>query len=166
MLFDRTIKTLSVPLLYAGVIAGATLAAPDPAYGTDITGRSVSVVEPAAAGFDYTRHGVATFGSGELAAGVINGKLGPVSEGREYAKIEATYRFDDGSTISMRFDGSWDLTTGSGAGDFVAGTGRFQGITGTFTYTGKLHGRIDGNPPRFPGPAEADWTGSYSVPVN
>ena len=164
MLFVRAINTVSASLLCAGLI----VAVPTPARATDIDWRSQSILEPTVAGFDFTRHGVATFKTGELAIAVLNGNFGPIdSEGRQSFNAQANYRFDDNSTISTAYHGSWDLTTGAqrGAGEIVAGTGRFHGITGTMSFTGQLHARVAGNSPRFPGPAEADWTGSYSLPT-
>ena len=71
-------------------------------------------------------------------------------------KIQYMLRFDDGSTITIRSVGSrhqFDGTT-SGTGDFINGTGRFDGITGRVTHTGQISGST----------AELDWVGSYSLP--
>ncbi len=91
-------------------------------------------------GRDYTREGDATFKNGEVAALAISGIVGPTSSvdfSHPY-EAQAVFTFTDGSTIVARFSGLEKADYAqSGSGRFVSGTGRFQGITGNYTFQGK-----------------------------
>jgi hypothetical protein len=90
---------------------------------------------------EQERRGVAIFENGETAAyhmwntwDFISGQGGPF---RGYS----TLSFADGSTSMIRFEGTSTgekLWSSKGTGEYIKGTGRFEGINGNVTFTNKL----------------------------
>jgi hypothetical protein len=157
MFIDRIITALASSLSIALILGGALAAIAAPARATDIGWRQSTVLERESAGA-YTRRGTATFKTGEVATVVVNGTNGPPErKGGLPFKAQAVYEFKDGSAITIRFAGSRDPTSGAqdGAGTFLNGTGRFRGITGKFSFTGR---------PGLGAVGETEWVGSYSAP--
>jgi hypothetical protein len=157
MFIDRIISALSSSLLIGFIFAGALVAMPAPAHATDIGWRQSTILERESAGA-YTRRGTATFKTGEVATVAVNGTNGPLDhKGRLPFKSQAVYQFQDGSTFTIRFAGSRDPASSAqdASGKFLSGTGRFRGIIGKFTFSGRIGmGEV----------GETEWVGSYSVP--
>ena len=67
------------------------------------------------------------------------------------------FRFDDLSSITVRMVGNFEQASqlSKGSGEILAGTGRFEGITGKVTLVGHFTGSM----------VEIDWVGSYSLPA-
>lgn len=157
MFIDRIISALSSSLLLGFVLAGALVAMPAPAHATDIGWRQSTVLERESAGA-YIRRGTAAFKTGEVATVVVNGTNGPPDrKGRLPFRAQAVYQFTDGSTFTIRFAGSRDPVSSAqdASGKFLSGTGRFRGIIGKITFTGR---------PGLGEVGETEWVGSYSVP--
>ena len=113
-----------------------------PALGlcADISWKSTTDSGTMASG-KFTRLGAAAFSTGEKAELKLVGSEGAVDEkGRATVTVESVMRFKDGSSITTRHAGYRDPKTleTAGKGQFVSGTGRYQGITGQFSYTGHL----------------------------
>ena len=82
------------------------------------------------------REGNATFTDGAVAAVASRARARP----RPSYKGRIVITVPDGSTITARYGltDKFDLDyMQSGAGDFVSGTGRLQGITGKYPFQGK-----------------------------
>jgi hypothetical protein len=126
---------------WAGWIAAAVLAAaPALALGADISWKSTTDSGTMASG-KFTRLGAAVLSTGEKAELKLEGSEGAVDDkGRATVAVESVMRFKDGSSITTRHAGYRDPKTleTAGKGEFVSGTGRYQGISGQFTYTGYL----------------------------
>jgi hypothetical protein len=90
---------------------------------------------------EMERRGVAIFENGETATyhmvctwESIGGKGGSY---RGYSALS----FVDGSTSMIKFDGTQTaekLWSGEGKGEYIKGTGRFEGIKGNISFTNKL----------------------------
>ncbi|MGE5093536.1 MAG: hypothetical protein ACM3SO_00250 [Betaproteobacteria bacterium] len=59
-------------------------------------------------------------------------------KGRNVFVGDIVMKFEDGSTITGRQNGTADPKTleSTGAGEFTGGTGKYAGIAGTYTYSG------------------------------
>ena len=140
---------------------GALVAAPTPLQATDVAWHAASTLKDESQtdeGPRWKREGTAIFKTGERASLVSNGTSDALSEiGVRTYKAQYLLRFDDGSTITIQGAGRTDLTTGRGAGsgEFVNGTGRFEGISGKVTFFGRASGEV----------SEGDWVGSYTLPA-
>lgn len=124
----------------AGWLAAAVLiAAPGLAQGADISWK-YTVGSGTMGGGKFTRLGTAVLSTGETAEVKNEGVDGPSDEkGRPTVTVDSVMRFKDGSSITMRYAGYRDpklRDEAAGSGEFVSGTGRYQGITGHFTYKG------------------------------
>jgi hypothetical protein len=90
---------------------------------------------------EQERRGVAIFENGETAAYHMWCTLEFISgQGGSY-KGYSTLSFGDGSTSMIKFEGTQTgekLWSGKGTGEYIKGTGRFEGIKGNITYTNKL----------------------------
>ena len=125
--------------LLAIVLAGL---APVGSAAEDITWRASSVQGPRTPALN-TRLGVAMFSGNEAAT--YERKIAaaaPPQDGKLAVNVESVYRFADGSTLVMRSLETINLTPQNthgrdewtGDGQITAGTGRFAGVTGTFTF--------------------------------
>lgn len=126
----------------AGWFAAAVLiAAPGLAQGADISWK-YTVASGTMGGGKFTRLGTAVLSTGETAEVKYEGTEGASAEkGRLTITIDAVMRFKDGSSITMHQVGYHDPGMGGGAagsGEFLSGTGKYQGITGQYTYKGFL----------------------------
>ncbi len=123
----------------AGCIAAAVLVAvPQEALATDIAWQT-TVVSGTFGGGKFNRVGTAVFKTGEKADMTLEGTDSALDEkGRATVKVDSVLKFKDGSSITHRYTGFRDTKTleVGGSGEFVSGTGKYKGITGTFTYTG------------------------------
>lgn len=115
------------------------------------------------------RRGVAMFADGEPAT--ITARLVPSGrpvDGRMTVVQEMRYRFEDGSMFAVRGaavarvnpDGSPIPGEVQASGEFVEGSGRFAGISGTYTMRSRtdLPARADGMLGDYYGDAEAKVT--------
>jgi len=134
-----------------GVTTSLLLALPLAAQAADISWhRSTRVVD--SQGPKTWQEGHVTFANGERAIITVNGIDGPMnSENWITFKGQEVMRFDDRSLIIMQYEGRANEGTRATTfqGEFLSGTGRFEGIAGTFKCAGKLR--------------EVDCSGSYSL---
>jgi hypothetical protein len=136
-------------------IAAALIAIPMPLDATDIAWRQTAAME-SEIGNDYTRKGTAELTTGDQATVAVKGTNGPWnSDGSRVWNAQIVYSFVDGSGFTVAVAGTVDQGTMAlrGTGEFVAGAGRFQGIKGNLTMTGR-GGDV----------AWQNWVGSYSLP--
>ncbi len=86
------------------------------------------------------RRGVIIFENGETAAIQQSSTLDSISGQGSSFKGYTTTSFADGSTWVTKFEGTGTgekLPSIKGTGEWVKGTGRLEGIKGTFSFTGK-----------------------------
>ncbi len=88
-----------------------------------------------------SRRGLAYFESGDVAV-FVNWWTVDVTKGHGVAQGYALYTFEDKSTFAAKFEvaqrpGPQGLPLYKGAGKFIKGTGRFEGIQGDVTIEGK-----------------------------
>lgn len=90
----------------------------------------------------FERRGIVQFTDGELATYLTRGSAKLTPKGG-VAEGYAQYTFDDESTMIIKWQAKsgteegQKLKTMSGTGSYVSGTGRFEGIKGELTLTGK-----------------------------
>jgi hypothetical protein len=88
----------------------------------------------------YERRGIAVFENGEVAAYHTLGTFDFVdSNGPFHGYTTLTYK--DGSTTMLSYDAimtkeSGNMPTLKGKGDYIKGTGKYEGIKGTVSFTG------------------------------
>ena len=137
----------------AVVLALAVIASP--ALATDIAWHSKT--EPASwAGANYERKGTVDFKTGEQGSFLSYGTNRKVENGLMPWIAVYVFRFDDLSSITVKQEGTFDPASqvSKGSGEFLGGTGRFEGITGKVTLVGRFSGST----------AETDWVGAYTLP--
>ncbi len=129
--------------LLAFVLAGL---APVGSAAQDITWRASSVQGPRTPALN-TRLGVAMFSGNEAATYERRiAAAAPPHDGKLAVNVESVYRFADGSTLVMRSREIINLTPQNthgrdewtGEGQITAGTGRFAGATGSFTFRASM----------------------------
>jgi len=154
-MFSNSARVLRLTM-FSVFSALAALGATAPLHATDIAWHETSVLKYSSYP-DYRREGTAAFKTGEKANLVINGKA-EVSPEQDVGPFKGQWllRFDDGSTITIQVAGTRGISTGavSGSGEFVSGTGRYEGITGIVRFVSQVSGSV----------SEGDWGGSYSLP--
>ena len=123
----------------------------------DVEGHSVGLA---------VREGVTILENGELAwVKAVN--MGDLIKGAGTFDIYATFTFQDGSTLIVRTKGTMEATpagvssAAKWTGEIIHGTGRFQGIKGTQTSSGKLLPPEKGEPL---GKALVEGTFVYTLP--
>ena len=90
----------------------------------------------------FVRRGLALFEQGDVAVVVNTGTI-DVTKGAGTYKGEGTYTFEDGSSFTAGFQGALQpppaggKVAHKGSGEILGGAGRFDGIKGNFTFTGK-----------------------------
>jgi hypothetical protein len=77
--------------------------------------------------------GVAVFEDGRIAFKVVTGTVDGTAEQGSYAGY-ATYTFESGDSITVKYGGEWP-SDGPGTADVIAGTGVYEGVTGTAQFT-------------------------------
>ena len=114
----------------------------------------------------YERRGVAIFEDGECAAYLTRGTAdltkhqGPV---QGYGQL--TYK--DGSTNISKWEASMSISPGEklpsfkGRGEWIKGTGKFEGIKGSFSFNGKY---ITPYSKETKGDVYFELTGTYTLP--
>ncbi len=87
--------------------------------------------------------GLAFFENGDVATYTNWGK-GDSIKGKTAIDSYSGFTFEDGSTIFYKVKGIWqpgpkELAIGKGTGEFTKGTGKYEGIKGDLTWTGKRY---------------------------
>jgi hypothetical protein len=77
--------------------------------------------------------GVAVFEDGRIAFKVVTGTTDGTSEEGSYTGY-ATYTFESGDSITVRYGGEWPSEAG-GTAEVISGTGAYEGVTGTAQFT-------------------------------
>ena len=114
----------------------------------------------------YERRGVAIFEDGECAAYLTRGTADLTKhQGPIEGYCQLTYK--DGSTTIAKHEGNMSISPGEklpslkGKGEWVRGTGKFEGIKGNFSYSGKY---ITPYSKETKGDVYFEVTGSYTLP--
>jgi len=123
----------------------------------DVPGHVIGVAEGRGLTFDDIKKEVGTF-SNQVMFDLTNGS------GTHWGYEMRTY--EDGSTTVTRIQGTTTAGEGGtssfkGTSTFIKGTGRYEGIQGGTSYTGR---RLAPLTPGGPAELYADLTGSYTVP--
>ena len=136
-----------------GLYAAALTLLPLAAQAVDISWhRSTRLVD--SEGPRSWQEGNVIFANGERAVIIVNGTDGPMNSDNWITfKGQEVMRFDDRSMIVMQYEGRANEGTRATTfqGEFLSGTGHFEGIAGTLKCVGKLR--------------EVDCSGSYSLPA-
>ena len=134
-------------------------------YVTQFQAKPVGDVEGHVTG-TFQRRGLCLYATGEVAVYLAEGAL-DITKGNGTVKGESTCTFEDGSssttTWSMKMTA---LPNGlhvytEGKGEFVRGTGRFEGIQGTTTFSGKTYTPNKGD---TKGDLVMEVEGKYTLP--
>ena len=97
--------------------------------------------------------GISTTEGGEVGTLKSRG-IGDLVAGKGWVKGYFEVTYDDDSVVRGNWEGTETPTTAKGTYQYTCGTGRFAGINGSGTYTGKSKGHK----------GDCDWTGTYTVP--
>jgi hypothetical protein len=123
----------------------------------DVEGHVISVSE---------QRGVAIFENGECAALLMRGTSDRTKRRSTFQSYsQLTYK--DGSTTISKAEGNMEISPGEklpslkGKGEWIKGTGKFQGIRGRFTFSGK---RITPYSKETKGDLYFEVTGTYTLP--
>jgi hypothetical protein len=113
----------------------------------------------------WVRRGLTIFDEGEVASYSALGDIAITKGSGTISGVDTTF-FADGSSWSTKFKGQFSvgpkgLWVIPHEGEFIKGTGRFAGISGTLAYTSK---QIDKNPD-FAGFAETEGSATYTLPA-
>lgn len=111
----------------------------------------------------WVRKGLTIFETGEVAAYSAFGYI-DIAKGNGMISGHDETIFADGSSWSTKFEGQFSIGPKGlwvipHKGEFIKGTGRFEGIQGTLTYTSKqINSSKD-----FAGLAETEGTATYTI---
>jgi hypothetical protein len=91
----------------------------------------------------HVRRGLAFFENGDVATYTFWGTADLI-KGKGTPEGYTMFTFEDGSTIVYKVKGIWEpgprgLAVGKGTGEFTKGTGRYEGIKGDLTWSGKYY---------------------------
>ena len=123
----------------------------------DVEGHFISV---------YEQRGVAIFENGECAAVLIRG-TGDVTKGHGTFQSYSQLTYKDGSKTISKAEANVAISPGEkqpslkGKGEWIKGTGKFQGIRGGFTFSGKY---ITPYSKETKGDSYFEVTGTYTLP--
>jgi len=112
----------------------------------------------------WVRKGLTIFETGEVAAYSAFGYI-DITKGNGMISGHDETIFADGSSWSTKFEGQFSVGAKGlwvipHKGEFIKGTGRYEGIQGTLTYTSKqINSAKD-----FAGLAETEGTAIYTLP--
>ena len=89
----------------------------------------------------HTRRGLAFFENGDVATYTFWGTADLI-KGKGTADGYTMFTFEDGSAIVYKVKAAWEpgsrgLAVGKGTGEFIKGTGRYEGIKGGLTWSGR-----------------------------
>ena len=112
----------------------------------------------------WARRGLTIFDNGEVAPYSALGDFDITKGSGTISGTDTTF-FADGSSWSTKFKGQFSIGSNGlwvipHEGEFIKGTGRFEGISGTLVYTSK---QVDKRPD-FEGFAVTEGSATYSVP--
>ena len=114
----------------------------------------------------YERRGVAVFEDGEAAAYHTRGTFDYIKKNGPFqGYTQLTYK--DGSTTMVKYQGTLTLPQGKklpslkGKGEYIKGTGRFKGIKGSVSFSGKY---ITPYSKETKGDIFVDHTATYTLP--
>jgi hypothetical protein len=114
----------------------------------------------------YERRGVAILENGECAAYLTRGTADLTKhQGPFQGYCQLTYK--DGSTTISKHESTMSISPGEklpslkGKGEWIKGTGKFQGIRGSFSFTGKY---ITPYSKETKGDVYIELTGTYTLP--
>ncbi len=161
MIIHKIVRTVSGTCALGLAFAAWVVAMPVSVHAADIAWHAASKLTEDNSP-NWKREGTAVFTNGEKATLVSSGTtaIGVVDEtGARPFKGQSVFRFDDGATITMQQTGTRNVVTGAttGSGEFIAGTGRYEGIAGKVTAISSK---------AMPGTVlEGDWVGSYTLPI-
>lgn len=114
----------------------------------------------------YERRGLALFENGETAAYHTRGTF-DFTKGNGPFQGYTTLKYKDGSTTMFKYQGkltmnpSSKLPALSGKGDYIKGTGRFEGIKGNGSFSGKYITPYTAD--KTKGDMVVDFTGKYNI---
>ena len=114
----------------------------------------------------YQRRGVAILDGGECAAYLTNG-TGDFAKGGGQFQGYTQLTYKDGSTTLAKYQGNSTIAPGSklpsikGKAVYVNGTGRFEGIKGDFSFTGRY---ITPNSKETKGDMYVEASGNRTIP--
>jgi hypothetical protein len=114
----------------------------------------------------YERRGLAVFEGGEVRTYHTRGTF-DVIKGQGPFQGYTTLTSKDGSETMVKYQGAMTLPPGeklatfSGKGDYIKGTGRFKGIKGKISFSGK---NITSYGKETKGDVAIDATGTYTLP--
>lgn len=114
----------------------------------------------------YERRGVAFFEDGEVTAYHSRGTIDYIKKNGPFqGYTQLTYK--DGSTTMVKYQGTLTLPQGKklpslkGKGEYIKGTGRFKGIKGSVSFSGKY---ITPYSKETKGDIFVDHTATYTLP--
>ncbi len=91
---------------------------------------------------EFSRRGLAMFGKGEVVHYTMEGRILSVEGNVQTYSSKIVYTFDDGSTLVQEGQGRVERqsparNTQTGTGRFTSGTGRWAGVSGSTSSTGR-----------------------------
>jgi hypothetical protein len=91
---------------------------------------------------EFGRRGLAMFKDGEIVPFRVEGKIASSEGNVQTFRTKIVYSFEDGSTLVQEGEGRAERqsdarNTQTGSGRFTAGTGRWEGVSGTTTSVGR-----------------------------
>jgi hypothetical protein len=111
------------------------------------------------------RRGVSILENGETAAWYDMFTIDMIRGQGGSFKGYGIYSYADGSTQVSKFEGTSTaekLSSIKGTGEYIKGTGRFEGIKGTYSFTGKYITPYTKDETK--GDLIVEWTGNYTLP--
>ena len=114
----------------------------------------------------FERQGDVLFEDGEKAKQIFRGTVDS-NRGKGTFQGYSLVTFEDGATIISTMEGTFEIPKGGklpvskGKGKYIKGTGRFHGIEGTVSFTGKQTKPYGGE---FKAEQESDVTVNYTLP--
>ncbi len=115
----------------------------------------------------HTRRGLAFFENGDVGTYTFWGTADAI-KGKGTATGYTMLTFEDGSTIVYQLKGEWGpgpkgFPVGKGTGEFTKGTGKYEGIKGSLTWTGKYYTNYSKEKGTL-GDSVLELTGTYTLP--
>lgn len=114
----------------------------------------------------FERQGDVQFEDGEKAKQILRGTV-DINRGQGTFQSYSLITFEDGSTTMIKVEGVSKMPPGGklpiseGKGEYIKGTGRFQGIQGTMSFKGKQTKPYGG---QYKADMEVEATATYTLP--